>query len=272
MKNFPQWFKRETLEGITGILGDTSQGLSNNEISNFGQQSGLPRIETQMGYSKKNRLFDMFADSQNRRQNNQIIANFILLSCSPSRFLDRQDEFDWQRNQLNKVLSFEGVALNESGKFVPVRQANTIKDAEARARELRSDLQTRGVHPDVLAFCRAELLQDNYFHAVLEAVKSVAHKMRERTGLLDDGAILVQHVYGGSTPILAINSLKSKSERDEQKGFCNLVTGVFGMFRNPTAHEPKVHWEVRKEDAEDLLSLVSLIHRRIDKSVMLPRV
>lgn len=272
MKSFPKWFKRETIEGIAGILGDTINGLSNTEITSIGQQSGLPRIATRMGYSKKNRLFDMFAESQNKRRNNQTIVNFILLSSSPSRFLDRHDKFDSQRNQMNRVLSFEGIALNESGRFVAVQQAHTIKDAEARARELRSDLQTRGVHPDVLAFCSAELLQDNYFHAVLEAVKSVAHKLRERTGLLDDGAILVQHVYGGSTPILAINSLKSKSERDEQKGFCNLVTGVFGMFRNPTAHEPKVLWEVSKEDAEDLLSLVSLIHRRIDKSVMPPRV
>ena len=34
------------------------------------------------------------------------------------------------------------------------------------------------MHPDVLAFCRAELLQQNYFHAVLEASKSVADKLR----------------------------------------------------------------------------------------------
>lgn len=132
------------------------------------------------------------------------------------------------------MLAFKGKALNESGKFVPVRQANTIKDAEARARELRSDLQTRGVHPDVLAFCITELLQNDYFHPVLETPKSVAHKMRGRTGLLDEGGILVQHVYGGSTPVFAIYTLKSKSERGQQKGFCNLVTGVFGLFRNPT--------------------------------------
>ncbi len=30
----------------------------------------------------------------------------------------------------------------------------------------------------MLRFCREELLADNYFHAVLEAVKSVADKMR----------------------------------------------------------------------------------------------
>jgi hypothetical protein len=37
--------------------------------------------------------------------------------------------------------------------------------------------------PDVLKFCREELVADNYFHAVLEAVKSIADKLRVRTGL-----------------------------------------------------------------------------------------
>jgi uncharacterized protein (TIGR02391 family) len=50
----------------------------------------------------------------------------------------------------------------------------------------------------------------------------------------------------------------------EQRGFANLVKGAFGMFRNPTAHAPRIHWSMGKADAEDLLSLVSLIHRRID--------
>ncbi len=44
------------------------------------------------------------------------------------------------------------------------------------------------------------------------------------------------------------------------------------MFRNPTAHEARINWDMKKEDAEDLLSLVSLIHRRIDAAVMPPRV
>ncbi len=44
------------------------------------------------------------------------------------------------------------------------------------------------MHPDVLAFCRAELLQQNYFHAVLEASKSVSDKLRNLAGLTTGGA------------------------------------------------------------------------------------
>ncbi len=123
-----------------------------------------------------------------------------------------------------------------------------------------------------LAFCRAELLADNYFHAVQEAVKSVADKMRKRTGLTDDGATLVDRVLGGDPPLLAINPRTTVSERSEQSGFANLVRGTFGMFRNPTAHEARINWSMLKEDAEDLLTIVSLIHRRLDSANMPSRV
>lgn len=124
----------------------------------------------------------------------------------------------------------------------------------------------------MLRFCRAELLADNYFHAVQEAVKSVAEKMRASTGLSDDGAVLVDRTLGGEPPLLAINPRSTVSERSEHSGFANLVRGTFGMFRNPTAHEARIHWEMSKEDAEDLLTIVSLIHRRLDRAHMPPRI
>lgn len=135
---------------------------------------------------------------------------------------------------------------------------------------MRADLEGRGVHPDVLAFCRAELLADNYFHAVQEAVKSVGDKIRNKTGLTDDGGVLIDRAFGGDPPLIAINARRTASEKSEQSGFANLVKGVFGMFRNPTAHGARIHWEMSKTDAEDLLTIVSLIHRRLDASHMPP--
>ncbi|WP_445261969.1 TIGR02391 family protein [Pseudomonas sp. EA_65y_Pfl2_P74] len=51
----------------------------------------------------------------------------------------------------------------------------------------------------------------------------------------------------------------------------NFVRGTFGMFRNPAAYEARIHWTMTKEDAEYLLTIVSLIHRRLDKAHMPPR-
>jgi hypothetical protein len=39
--------------------------------------------------------------------------------------------------------------------------------------DLRAEFTRRDVHPDMLGFCPSGLLQQNYFHAVLEAAKIV---------------------------------------------------------------------------------------------------
>ena len=62
------------------------------------------------------------------------------------------------------------------------RPPRTLDEATRRADELRTALSVRGVHPDVLRFCRAELVADNYFHAVLEAAKSIFDKLVGNNG------------------------------------------------------------------------------------------
>jgi len=47
----------------------------------------------------------------------------------------------------------------------------------------------------------------------------------------------------------------------------NLLKGLFGSFRNTTAHAPKITWTIEEIDALDILSMVSLVHRRLDKAV-----
>ena len=127
----------------------------------------------------------------------------------------------------------------------------------------------RPVHSDVLRYCRAELVEDDYFHAVFEATKSVAEKLREKAGLDSDGSTLVDDALGigkAGTPRLAFNSLRTESERSEHKGLMNLIKGVFGAFRNTSAHAPRIHWQVTQQDALDILTTISLIHRRLDSA------
>ena len=113
---------------------------------------------------------------------------------------------------------------------------------------------------------KAEIATDNYFHTVLEAMKSVTAKIRTLTGIYTDGAELIDNTLLGKNRCLAINSLKTDSERGEQTGFGNLLKGLYGTFRNPTAHEPKIEWQVSEEDALDVLSVLSYVHRKLDKA------
>ena len=134
---------------------------------------------------------------------------------------------------------------------------------------MKSLLEARGTHAEVFVYCRAELLQENYFHAVLEAVKGLAERIRQMSGLTADGAELVNQVLSTKAPILAINSLKTETEVSEQKGIANLLVGLLGAVRNPTAHAPKVTWPMPEQDAMDILALISFVHRKLDVAVKL---
>jgi uncharacterized protein (TIGR02391 family) len=257
-------FTATELEAIARALGHTADGLTGSEISTILMQirvNDFAPTET-----KWRRLYCAFAARQNQDQKRTAILAFIRVAMKPARHVQNQERYEILRTHLNRALAFSALAVREDGEVIPAQQARTLPEAERRARELRASLETRNVHPDVLQFCRAELLSDNYFHAVLEATKSVAEKLRAKTGLTDDGGTLVDRALGGTPPMLAINRLVNESERSEQKGFANLVKGTFGMFRNTIAHAPKILWQMSRDDAIDLLSLVSLIHRRLDNS------
>jgi len=71
---------------------------------------------------------------------------------------------------------------------------------------------------------------------------------------------------GGKQPTLAINALATDTDKGEQRGFANLLIGVFGTIRNPTAHNPKVEWEMSGQDGLDILTMASLVHRKLDKA------
>ena len=259
------FFTDTQLEAISAALGDTSSGLTGSEIGFLLNASRILDVDTSA--TKRVRLYSAFANDQNSRQGRLHILAFIRKSMKPERYMSNADRFEPMRVRLNQALLFAGSAVDHSGLLHEVSQARTIPEARVRAEDLRADLLKRGVHVAVLRFCKEEVLVSNYFHAVLETVKSVMDKLRLKSGLCDDGAVLIDKSLAGERPLVRINRLSTESERSEQKGFANLLRGVSGMFRNTTAHDARIYWNMSKDDAEDLLSMASLIHRRLDSAI-----
>ena len=253
------------VESICKVLGDTEKGFTGTEIAKLLNESRIEDIDS--ANTKWKRLNSALANKQQADGCANNLLVFIQNSLNPARHYDNLEWFNDTRYQINKVLSFAGLQLGENGKISAVAKSTTISEATARASKLKDSLVSRKVHPDVLRYCKEELLVDNYFHAVFEATKSVAEKIRNKTALTTDGATLVDEAFSfKSVPHLALNSLQTESEQSEQKGFMNLLKGLFGTFRNTTAHAPKIMWSIEEEDALDILSLVSLVHRRLDKA------
>jgi len=258
-------FRSANLEAIAKALGHTSLGLTGSEIGNILAQCEVADVDP--AATKWKRLFNALVEYQNSKQSANHVVGFIHKAMAPARWTSRRTEFEELRSLLNPALAFVGLQLNEGGEVKRAKAATTLTEAEARAGRLRMRLEDRRVHDDVLRFCRAELLQENHFHAVLEAVKSIANKIRALSGLSSDGSDLVTEAFSlgkSCTPMLAINPLKTDTEKGEQRGFVNLVVGVFGMIRNPTAHAEKIYWPIGEQDALDILSMVSLVHRKLD--------
>lgn len=220
--------------------------------------------------SKADRILGALLTRQTQDRCGNNVGAFVQAMLDPARFTSAPERYEELRHEANQVLAFSGLQVGKDGKLKAVPPATTLDEAQQRASTLRAALITRKVHPDVVSYCRPELLQQNYFHAVLEATKSVAAKLRARTGLTTDGADLIDAAFAGSTPKLALSSLQTESQKSEQKGFVNLLKGLFGTFRNVTAHAPKATWPIEEHDAMDLLTFVSYAHRRIDGATRTP--
>ncbi len=249
------------MEALAKVLGECGSG---SDITRALNACGLTDDSGES--TKWRRLYAVFRNAQLRtRSANQILA-FIQQFVAPARFIGRSDEFEQHRQQLNTVLAFAGIEYGDDGQFRKRTAARNLAEAEVRARTIHSKFAGRRIHAEVLKYCRAELLQDNYFHAVFEATKGLAQRIREMSSIEADGAALVDRVFSIDRPVLAFNSLQTETERSEHKGFAALLKGCFAAVRNPLAHEPKILWE-GEDDAADYFSLISLLHRKLDDCV-----
>ena len=188
------------LEGISKTLGDTNKGLTGPEIGKFLEEVNIPDID--FSNTKWKRIYHAFIDFQNRNQHSNNILKFVNKSMNPARFVGKQEQFEYLRAELNLRISFIGLELSERGKFIKTSSVSTISEAEQRVSRFKSKLEQRNAHPKIFQYCKAELLGENYFHAVFEATKSVAEIIRQRSGLTEDGAELIEKAFSIKNPLI----------------------------------------------------------------------
>lgn len=253
------------VRGVADVLGATEDGLTGSQIGQLLRTVQVPDVAPSA--SKRDRLFEALCARQTRDRASNCVIAFITQAMSPVLYRDNPRIFSARRDRLNEVLVFVGVRVNDKGQVAYAPAAATPDDAAKRANSLRAELRRRGTHPEVLRYCADEVLAKNWFHASLEAAKGLAQRLRDLTGLTGDGAKVVTTALSlgrSGVPLLAINSLQTESDRDEQTGFVNLLQGLFGMYRNPVAHDPRCLRTVTDDELLELLTLLSAVHRRLD--------
>ena len=253
------------IEAICRTIAETNGGITGTEIGNLLNQCKIKDVDPSI--TKWKRLFNAFVEWQNKNQCSNHILTFIQSALEPVKYIGREEIFQFRRHEINKRLAFIGVELNERGKFQQVDKATTISEAQQRASHFKYKLEVRNVHPVIFEYCKPELLNENYFHSVFEAVKSVAERLRNKTGLYADGNALVDTAFATSNPLIRINLMKTETDRSEHLGLMNSIKGLFGAIRNPTAHEPKIKFIIEEDEALDLMVLISYILKRLDKAL-----
>lgn len=173
------------LEELCRSLGEVMTGT---QLTRLLEQAGIADRSTES--TKWKRLYQ----SVNRRHDGRPVIAILHAAMDPARFGRHRHGYEVHRQALNVTLAFAGLTLGPDGRVARLAAARTLGEAHERANTLRAHLERRDVHPDVLTFCRAELLQEDYFHAVLEAAKSVAQKRRVRTSASKASASLLGSV------------------------------------------------------------------------------
>ncbi len=263
-------FDEAVIDGVAAVIGETTTGFTGSEIASLLQRSGIPDPGEM---TKRHRVSQALHAEQTRTKAGNCVIALLTTAMKPVRWSGNEPGFDGMRQDLNAVLAYAGLEVQADGRVHKRAVAQTHDQAAATSRRLRDELQRRQGHAEVFRYCTRELVSDDCFGAVFEATKGLAERLRQMTGVDLDGHRLVDAALGlgGPGPMVAFNSLRTDTERNEQNGLSNIMKGVFSAFRNPSAHEPRVFWHVSEPDALDLLSTLSLVHRRLDVAVVLRR-
>lgn len=252
------------IESICAMIADTNEGLTGSEITKLLADSLLKDPSPEL--NKRSRLYNAFADHQNTHQCSNGILKFLGLAMNPARYFGKDELFIYRINELNKRLSFIGLEITREAKYKKVTTAKTLTDAQERASHYKYKLELRNVHSEIIKYCNEELVKENYFHSVFEGIKSVAQRLRDLTGVHADGNPLVDVVFSTANPLLKINQLQTDTDRSEHLGLANIIKGLFGLIRNPTAHTPKIKFVIDEAEALDIMTTVSFVHKRLDKA------
>ena len=226
------------IERLARLLGECGTG---SDITRVLSDQGL--VDNASKATKWRRIYSVFRFLQERDMCANNVLALVQSFMDPTRFIGRTEVFEQCREQLNTTLAFSGLTLGADGKLRTQEPVRTLEEAERRLKTIRGKFKGRRLHPQVLKYCEVELMQDNYFHAVFEATKGLAQRIRDMVGIQLDGAALVDQVFLTERPMLAMNSLQSPTEKSEHKGFAALLKGCFGAVRNPLAHGPKILWD-----------------------------
>lgn len=266
-------FKTDNVGTELKNLTDYLSFLTHKQIDEMLTRSGIEIIgepfkydgqNLKYGTNKKDKLYNSFANEVNASKNFNKIISFLESMYNPASFINDTSSFKNAIDEVNPILAMLGVSINNSGKIVETTKPETIDEIDRRFNTLKNEIDKRKLHQQVHKYCKKEYLAKDYFHTIHEAVKGLLERVRELSGSSDDGYNLLDAVFNHKNPVLVFNKLSNDNEINEYKGFKRMIEGLITMFRNPTAHMPRIKYDENIDITLEVLSTVSMLHRYLD--------
>lgn len=200
-----------------------------------------------------------FPNNSITSQRAQLVHDWILS-------LARQRMGEDERNRLLKSFcdQLSGNSDLRTSVYSILRAAEIPLEEENKNRD---EFLNRGFHSEVIKHCQVLFLQGNYFHAVFEACKVYNKLVGEKALNSKDGEPLMMDVWGWQNGVLKVTACQTETDKNVQDGIKFLSAGLMRAMRNPTAHEPALHWPITRKDCLDMLNFVSFLLRQLDKAV-----
>ncbi len=260
-KDLPS-LRDEALEMLAQVIGGYFTG---SEITQLFQRSGYPKI-VHDGGTKWRFVAEVFQQLQSEAgAKPHAVLKVIETACHPQGWIGRREQYERFLSSVNSVLEFYGVRATENGTLMITGvQATTVRQTKSPD-EIAFD--GRGFHPQVIKHGRSHFGRGAYFHAVFECCKAFDTAVSKNSQIAKSGQPLMGDALNFGGPI-KINSQRSQSERDEQLGIMFLCMGLMNAVRNPQAHEPELNWPMSREDALDVLALISFLFRKLESAVV----
>lgn len=247
-----------------------AEQITGSKITNMLENLNLRTDEDSENNTKWKRLYNAAVNAHNYGDDSAIIS-IIEYTMNPINFIKvGSAEYKNLLNNMNTILLMRGLELTEAGKITTATKAKTLSEAEQRSTGLKAALKPYNIHPQILMFCRPEILTDNYFHLVLEATKCVLTELRIISKLSLDGIQLINACFDGKNPLIVFNKLETNQDKDEHKGLQSLLTLIVHWYRNPQAHTSKYLSYNTKEETIVALIIISKARILLEKCFINP--
>jgi len=122
----------------------------------------------------------------------------------------------------------------------------------------------KGILKDLYLTVKSKYENQLFSDAILDSIKYLTNLIREKSKTDGDGVNLIGQAFGGQSPKIKINKMVTTSEIDEQKGFEQILRGIYCGIRNPRTHED---YNDAKETADSIIIFVDYLAKTIKSTI-----